>query len=194
MEIKKTLLTRQTTTRLFMIHSDLPCRDETWFRDLYRTHYRDIVAYARRRTNQCSADDIAANTFMLAWQKRFEIPEDNERVWLFGVARNLALNDKRTSRRKDALLQRLRSQAKSDQDQNSFPESKDYGYSEQLQIALNQLPATDKEILMLLCWEELSYNEISEILYETPNALRIRSYRARKLLAKKLIKITLQGE
>ncbi len=171
-----------------MAVNEIPRKDEMWFRDLYRSHYKDLLAYSCRRTNHTAAEDIVADTFLITWKKRVEIPEGNERLWLFGVARNLILNNTRASQRKKALLQKLRCQPRFDQTTSEITSNMDDQSSSELLAALNQLPPFEKELLMLICWEGLSYDEISEILYQTPNALRIRAHRARKLLAKQLEK------
>ena len=136
-----------------MVLNKLPRNDEIWFRDLYRNYYKDLLAYSWRRTNQTTAEDIVADTFLIAWKKRVEIPEGNERIWLFGVARNLILNNARASQRKNALLQKLRYQPSSDQTTSDTTNNIDDQSSSELLAALNQLPPFEKEILMLICWE-----------------------------------------
>ena len=63
-------------------------RDRDWFTSLYHDSYRMLLAYARRRVDEQTADEVVADTFLVAWRRRDEIPEGFERAWLFGVARN----------------------------------------------------------------------------------------------------------
>ena len=52
--------------------------------------------------------------------------------------------------------------------------------------ALHALREEDREILMLVAWEELSHAEIGEAMGITPNAVAIRVHRARKRLSDRI--------
>ena len=54
-----------------------------------RAHYADIVAYALRRLDdRRAADDVAAETFAVAWRRVDSIPPE-PLPWLLGVARHV---------------------------------------------------------------------------------------------------------
>lgn len=71
----------------------LVVRDENWFRGIYAETYRPVLAFARRRVDSATADEVVAETFLTAWRRREEVPDGSERLWLFGVARNGDLYD-----------------------------------------------------------------------------------------------------
>jgi RNA polymerase sigma-70 factor, ECF subfamily len=58
------------------------------FTELYERCYGSVYAYAARRAGRESADEIAAETFVIAW-RRFESLPSEPLPWLFGVARNV---------------------------------------------------------------------------------------------------------
>ena len=52
------------------------------------------------------ADDIVAETFLVAWRRLDDVPDDAG-PWLFGVARNVRLNLQRSARRQQAVARKL---------------------------------------------------------------------------------------
>ena len=67
------------------------------FEDLYRAHYRKIVAYARRRAYSVEdAEDVVAATFTVAWQRLDEfLAADKPLAWLYAVAYRTVLSSRR---------------------------------------------------------------------------------------------------
>lgn len=78
----------------------------TRFETLWGDHYEAVFRFALRRAPRDRAPDIAEETFLAAWRRLDEIPTD-ARPWLYGVARGLLANDRRSRKRGGALLQRL---------------------------------------------------------------------------------------
>ncbi len=80
---------------------------ERWFDALFEAHYRDVLRYVLRRAPLASAEDVLAETFLVAWRRSEQIPDD-PLPWLLGVARRVLANQRRGELRRDALLGRLR--------------------------------------------------------------------------------------
>lgn len=78
---------------------------EARFNRLYELHLDAVRAYAWRRAPGL-ADDIVAETFLVAWRRLDEVPDDSL-PWLIGVARNVRANLRRADRRREALVERL---------------------------------------------------------------------------------------
>lgn len=159
-------------------------RDKDWFTSLYHDSYRMLLAYARRRVDEQTADEVVADTFLVAWRRRDEIPEDFERAWLFGVARNTILTANRAAHRRTALNGRLYGAARPEHWTDDHYETSDR--ADALLPAMRSLREEDREILMLVSWEGLSHAEIGEVLGISSNAVAIRVHRARKRLADRI--------
>ena len=82
-----------------------PRAQEARFNRLYERHFDAVRAYAWRRAPSL-ADEIVAETFLVAWRRLPDVPDD-ALPWLIGVARNVRANLHRSDRRRDALVQRL---------------------------------------------------------------------------------------
>ena len=164
---------------------------------MYHENYRPLLAYARRRVDWSTAEEVVADTFLTAWRRRDDVPEGHERPWLFGVARNTIRNAKRASGRQTAVREKLRGLPKPGPDDpspaDSTTEAVD-GRAAVLRAALDSLAEADREVLMLVAWEELSYAEIGQMLNLTPNAVAIRVHRARKRFAKQVDRVSADQE
>lgn len=156
---------------------------------MYQENYRPLLAYALRRVDWPTAEEVVADTFLTAWRRRDDVPGGQERLWLFGVARNTIRNAARASGRQTAVREKLRGLPMHGPGDSSAADSTIEavdGRAAVLRAALDSLAETDREVLMLVAWEELTHAEIGQMLGLTPNAVAIRVHRARKRFAKQL--------
>jgi RNA polymerase sigma-70 factor, ECF subfamily len=151
--------------------------DEERFEQLYREHVRAIAAYLRARTDQESAVDALARTFEIAWRRLSDIPE-NPRAWLFGVARRVLADQRRSAGRHQALVARISETiASNTQDHAGLFDARDA-----ILAALMELPERQREALLLVVWDGLSQREAATVLGCSTSALSVRVHRARKRL------------
>lgn len=159
-------------------------QDEAGFRRVFDQHYRDILAYATRRSSMADAEDIAAETFAVAWRRWASAPPDAVRPWLFGIARKVLANSNRSLRRRYRLSAKMSSLGETSTIDTPFGEHADV-----LQ-AMDTLPASDREVIRLHCWEDLAVSEIAVVLGCSANAASIRLHRAKRRLAQTLATIS----
>src|ERR1700758_2996354 len=77
------------------------------FEALYRASAADVYAYvATLLRDRAAAEDVTALAFERAYRRRrtFDRRRGEERAWLFGIARNAALDELRRRRRVAALV------------------------------------------------------------------------------------------
>lgn len=145
------------------------------FEDLYVQHGPSILAYAVRRVGRDIAPDVVAETFAVAW-RRFGDSPDEPLPWLYGIARKVIANQRRSTTRQLRLAARL-----AETESAALPPS-----SGEVVQALSSLPPADQELLMLIAWEGLRPSEAAVALGCSGNAVRIRLYRARRRLERAL--------
>jgi RNA polymerase sigma-70 factor (ECF subfamily) len=160
----------------------LRLQPEARFDELYRSAGAAVLAYALRRcSSKDDALDVTADTFLVAWRRRSELPPepDEARAWLFGVARGCLLNLLRGDRRSQRLGQRLLEA--SDVDSLPDPARIHEGRSDTREVrrALDALSADDRELVTLTAWEGLTPAQAGAALGLTPTAARSRLHRAR---------------
>jgi RNA polymerase sigma-70 factor (ECF subfamily) len=157
------------------------------FEAVFAAHQRQVLAYAMRRTATPSdAEDVAAETFTIAWRKLGAIPEtDGETLpWLYAVARRVLANQRRGTGRRERLAALLRAE-----DDVATPLRAGEDRNRPAFAALGRLSPPDQEILRLVAWEELGNQEIATVLGITPNAVAIRLHRARSRYAVALAEV-----
>jgi RNA polymerase sigma-70 factor (ECF subfamily) len=156
-----------------------PGAAEARFAELYRDHARDVLAYAVRRAPSAEdAADVVAETFLVAWRRGSDVPSgDAARLWLYGVARRTLSNQRRGERRRTRLAARLRAELPAVlAAARSAPTSADH----EVLAAIAALRESDREVLLLAAWEQLSPAEIADVLAISALAVRSRLHRARR--------------
>jgi RNA polymerase sigma-70 factor (ECF subfamily) len=145
------------------------------FERFYTARYTEIAGYVRRRVAQDAADDVVASVFAVAWRRFDRIPPPPEdRLWLFGVARNSVADDQRSRRRHLALRARLAQDAVT----TATLAASDSPHGPVL-AALDALRPAEREALQLVLWDELSHAEAATVLGCSVNAFELRYRRAR---------------
>jgi RNA polymerase sigma-70 factor (ECF subfamily) len=148
---------------------------ETRFARLHDAHFEIVRRYAWRRDPEI-ADDVAAETFVVAWRRLDEVPED-ARPWLIGVARNVRLNIRRSQRRQQSVVSAL-------QEKGLQVRAEEAGSSlelpQQLAEALDALSASDREVLLLHAWDELDTAQIATALGCSKANASLRLHRAKR--------------
>jgi RNA polymerase sigma factor (sigma-70 family) len=150
------------------------------FESVFDAYSAQVAAYLRRRVSAEIADDVLADTFLVAWRRVDAMPA-RPLPWLLGIAHKSLANHLRGRRRQEALVDRLRDVARSAREQSlEEPEALDV-----LQ-ALQRLKPGDQEVLMLTAWDGLRATEAAEVLGCSEGAFRARLHRARTRIGRVL--------
>jgi RNA polymerase sigma-70 factor (ECF subfamily) len=148
------------------------------FTAVFDRHYVAVHRYLARRIGRDQADDLASQTFMLAFAHRGRYRDElgTARPWLLGIATNLLRADRRAEQRRLAMLQALGSQA------SDAPSStnghQDLAFDPAVAAALAALDSRQRDALLLHVWGELSYTEVATALRLPIGTVRSRISRA----------------
>ena len=166
-----------------------PPTDTETFSAFFDQNFSDVWRYLRRRVEvTADADDLSAEVFSIAWRRRHELPPPEEqRLWLFGVARNNLRNHQRSAARHLRLVGRL--QEHSNDNDSVEPIERD----DAVWHALAELSADDRDLLLMRAWDQLPVTDIAVLLECTTNAASLRLHKARHRLKTELDKITVPG-
>jgi RNA polymerase sigma-70 factor (ECF subfamily) len=148
---------------------------ETRFNRLHEQHFEAVRRYVWRR-DPSLADDVVAETFLVAWRRVDEIPSD-ALPWLIAVARNVRLNAQRSVRRQEAVSARLAATTAPTMHLDSSRDGESVG------AALDRLSAADREVLLLCVWDGLDRTAIAAVLGCTKANVSLRLHRARRRFA-----------
>ncbi len=158
--------------------------DEERFRQLYDLHAGPILTYFKRRTDSETAQDCTAETFLVAWRRIDDVPSE-ALPWLYGVARRVLQNQRRSGGRMARLVSRLRGMQLPPEPSPELTVIRRFDDAE-LAKALRRMRQEDQELLLLANWEELPHADIAQILGCSAHAVDQRIYRAMHRLARGL--------
>ena len=169
------------------LHSDaeiveLSLGDPASFAALFDRHAAEIGQYVRARIGPDLAEDVTAQTFLDAFRQRgrYDTSRADARPWLYGIAVRLI----GTHRRAEARYRKLTARALPERDTHDFAErSADRVVAQQfrpvLAAVLDGLRPQDRELLLLVAWADLSYDECAQALGITVSAVKSRLNRIR---------------
>lgn len=169
----------------------LTATDPEAFGEIFRRHARIVHAYCVRRTaSVADADDLTSVVFMEAWVRRgrVQLLGTSSRPWLLGIANNVARNSHRSLRRYRSALNRQSTpryaRSAEDEAMDVFEGERDL---QEARSTLKQLSRVEQEVLVLVLWTGLSYEEAALALNLPIGTVRSRLSRARKKLQSRLI-------
>jgi RNA polymerase sigma-70 factor (ECF subfamily) len=149
----------------------------------------EVWRFARRRcASGHDADDTVAETFAVAWRRRADVPVDDARLWLLGVARRVLANQHRSVRRRAGLRRRVEAiEGTGGTGPPLDPADVAAGRVDAtLWRSLAALSADDRDLLIMRAWDQLPVTEMAVLLGCTPNAVSVRLHKARGRLAEAL--------
>jgi RNA polymerase sigma-70 factor, ECF subfamily len=151
------------------------------FAPIFHRHFDAVHAYLQRRVGRDAADEIAAQTFLVAFERRarYDCSRPDARPWLFGIATNLLLHHRRRAVRQLRAYARTGVDPVLDAFEGVEARLDAAGLGRQLAAALAELPAEELEVLLLYAWADLSYPEISRALEIPLGTVRSRLWRTR---------------
>lgn len=164
--------------------TDSPGDRERRFRAAYAAAYADLLRFVSRRIHPSHAEDVVADVFLVAWRRVADLPDDrdDQRAWLFGIARLTLLGHHRADRRRDALTVRIAEQPQPGAD--IAPGL--VAMRLDLIRVWPSLTAEQQEVIALTAWDGLDGPAAARVLGITAVAYRLRLSRARRTLRRLL--------
>jgi RNA polymerase sigma factor (sigma-70 family) len=176
------------------LDGDAVCIERSWrepeqFAVLFDRHAPRIHRYVARRVGPGMADDLVAETFLAAFSKRrrYDTAYPDAGPWLYGIATNLIGQHRRDEARQFRIRQAV------------IPELDPPGHAERvaadvtagsvrdlLAAALSGLADGDRDVVVLIAWEQLTYEETARALDIPVGTVRSRLNRARAQLRRAL--------
>ena len=158
-------------------------REPERFAVLFDRHAPYIYRYLARRVGRQVVDDLVDETFLAAFAKRdrYDLGHPDARPWLYGIATNLVGQQ----RRDEARQYRIQQAAAAEPEVAGHAERVAANVTAQatrplLTAALAALPAGDRDVLLLIAWEQLTYQEVARALGIPVGTVRSRLNRARR--------------
>ncbi len=151
------------------------------FEALFRQHQKEVYSWIVRIVREHGiAEDLTVETFWRIYRARARFnPEGNFPGWARRIATNAALDHLRSARRETELPEDLAAAPQAD------PAIR-HELRERIRLAFYQLPPKYRLVATLALIEEEPYNNIAEAVGISPALVKIRVFRAVRMLRKKL--------
>lgn len=172
--------------------------DELWrraatepdaFGQLFERHARAVYAYCAWRCGDWTmGEDLTSVVFLEAWTHRqTAISGESLRPWLLGIANNVCRNAVRSLRRHRGALSRLPRAGQSPSFEETSVDHLDATDRVRVaQASLSSMSEVDQEIITLVLWCGLCYEEAATALNIPVGTVRSRVSRARSRLQRSL--------
>ncbi len=153
------------------------------FAALFDRYSAMLYRYVSRRIGPEAAEDLVGDTFLTAFSKRhrYDLAHRDARPWLFGIATKLVARHHRA----EAVRYRALRRSPVDGPEEGLAERVAEGVTAfaarpLLAEALAGLPRRDRDVLLLIAWGDLSYEEVAQALRIPIGTVRSRLNRARR--------------
>ncbi len=172
------------------VWSDAELIEASWlepryFEDVFSRHYETIRTFLVRRIGANVADDLASKTFLVAFESRAKYQTDrpDARPWLYGIANNVLRRHYRTEQRRLRAMVRLGPETATWLDEDAITARVDSErMAPHIAAALLSLSKRTRDVVVLIAWEELTYDQTAEALGIRAGTVRSRLFQARRQL------------
>jgi RNA polymerase sigma factor (sigma-70 family) len=151
--------------------------DTKAFGELFWRHNGAVHGYLARRAGRDVADDLVADVWLRAFRSRatFDLRYPDARPWLYGIARNvLSAHWRKLTKVPPPVPTAISDPWPQLEEQLDESERR-----QSLLAALDVLTNEEREVLLLVAWEQLSATEIALMLNVPASTVRNRLHRAR---------------
>jgi len=163
--------------------------DPDRFAPIYDRYAAMLYRYAYQRVGPEIADDVVAEAFLAAFRGRasYDLERQDARPWLFGIlTRGMATHQRREQARYRAMA-RSTYEAVQDGPADQVAARVVAGAARgPLAAALAGLAPGDRDVLLLVAWGQLSYDEVADALHIPQGTVGSRLNRARRKVRKAL--------
>ncbi|WP_010136256.1 RNA polymerase sigma factor [Ochrovirga pacifica] len=166
--------------------------DQTAYRCLLNLYWADVYRFLLSKINDdnIDAEDLTIVTFSKAFDKIDTFDEQYDfKNWLFSIAKNLWVDELRKQKNQTVSIEQENKSVFYLCDQNPTPEDKIIIEQNLAQLKKNikRLKPKYQKVINLRYFQELSYQEIAEVLGEPLNNVKVKLLRAKKLLAEIIV-------
>ncbi|MEO3773949.1 RNA polymerase sigma factor [Micromonospora sp. B9E7] len=163
--------------------------DHRLFTVLYDRHAKALYRYAHGRVGPDAVDDVVSETFLIAFRRRqrYDTSRVDARPWLFGILTKEISHYRRRERAHYRAMARYDPvEVVPDLAERAVAGAAAHALRAPLARALSDLPARDRDVLLLIAWGGLTYDETALALGVPVGTVRSRLNRARRKVSSAL--------
>ena len=162
-------------------------KEPTAFELIFDRHFDAIYSYLHRRVGRDLADELAADTFTLAFERRSSCRASGSVLpWLYGIATNLASQRWRSEQRRSRAYGRSGVDRWVEYDDEAVARADGSALRARLASALAEMRPRERDALLLYALADLSYEEIALALEIPIGTVGTWLHRAREIARREL--------
>lgn len=162
------------------------------FKAFIKNNQNKLYRFALSITKDpATAQDVVQEVFIKIWNQIQKVEIENPVAWAVRLTRNLSIDKTRLKSRSFDSLGIVNGM----QNQSSDPmqQAVEKDAVNKIHQFIEELPAKQRNIIHLREIEEMTYDEISEVLEVPIEQVKVYLYRARKVIRQKYLKINAYG-
>ncbi|MDH2430362.1 RNA polymerase sigma factor [Sphaerisporangium sp. TRM90804] len=158
------------------------------FATVFDRHAGEIFQYVARRLGPGPAEDVVAEVFLVAFRSRarYDRARPDARPWLYGMATNLTSQHRRAERRRIRAMSRVAADRPGSFDDRSAERVTAEQLQPRLARVLSRLSPGERDLLLLVAWTDLSYEDVAQALGVPIGTVRSRLHRVRAKVRRSL--------
>ena len=160
------------------------------FAVIFDRHVGRVHAFLARRAGRDGADPLTGETFRIAFERRatYRMERLESLPWLYGIANNLLRQHWRGLGRERGAVRRLQSRRDPayEQDDGLLERVAAQALWPAVEVGLRTMRPEERDVILLVAWEELNYDEVADALEIPVGTVRSRLHRARRQLREQI--------
>jgi RNA polymerase sigma-70 factor (ECF subfamily) len=154
------------------------------FAAIFDRHAEAINRYLARRIGPAVAEDLTAETFLVAFARRhrYDGTQPDARPWLYGIATNLIRRHRRDEVRQFRAYARTGIDPVVNLADDVVSRVASASAARRVALVVARLPARERDVVLLVAWQELGYADVARALDIPIGTVRSRLHSARKRL------------
>lgn len=150
--------------------------DENKIKEIYTSYAKDLYRYSMfKLNNKDKAEDIVSETFTLFINQMQKSNIQNDKLYLFGIARNLIYKEYKEVKHDD--LEEIIESTTDSTDVNFEKKIMDEELTKIIKSELSNLDSKTQEVIILKVWENLKFSEIADLTKLNESTVKLKFYR-----------------
>lgn len=157
--------------------------DQEAFSILYNEYIKKIYDFLYFKTfSKELAEDLTSQVFLKALKSISRFSSDNFSAWIYTIARNTLIDHYRSTKETKSIEDCWDLMSDSD----TFKNVSNQIALEKISLIMKDLSSSDRELLLMRLWSNLSFKEIAEITNKKESAVKVSFGRALNRLREKV--------
>ncbi|NCC66219.1 MAG: RNA polymerase sigma factor [Spirochaetia bacterium] len=164
---------------------EIQSNDERDFKQVYEQVFPILMRVVYHVTNnQDLAEEICQEAFIRFFDKGMSFATlDDAKYWLIRVSKNLAINQVKRKAREMNMVDKLKKYPTNHANNNDGSQVLIEKETRKLvQEAIDQLPQKFRLVIVMKEYTDMDYKQIAQVLHISESNVKVRVYRARKML------------